>query len=81
MGKGKKHVLVGLVYEGPLLPTNPNASTLPSIDSSYVQVQDDMIPNKNVTEVPPKHVVFQVHSWPRVQGTQVVLVQTEVTMV
>ncbi|XP_047263448.1 uncharacterized protein LOC107860413 isoform X1 [Capsicum annuum] len=52
--KEKEYLIVDLVHKGPLLFTNPNASTLPSIDSSHVQVQDYRILEEKSKEVPFK---------------------------
>ncbi|XP_047260276.1 uncharacterized protein LOC107861439 [Capsicum annuum] len=52
VGKEKNYLIVGLVHKEPLSLPNPKASILPSFDSSYVQVLDDIIIKKDPKGVP-----------------------------
>ena len=49
--------MVGFAHKDSLLITNRDTSTLPSIFSSHVQVQDPISPNEKPKEVPFMHLV------------------------
>lgn len=50
-----------LVHKGPLLFTNPNASILPSIFSSYMQIQGLRSPKEMPKKAPSKPLAESPH--------------------